>query len=218
MQTVGGIVGRAKQVLQETGEGIRWKDSELIGWLNEAYIAVATMRPDAHSVTGSLTLERGARQSLPSDGLIVLDVLSGSDGRAPRPATRRMLSTMRPGWQNEKPGRRLEFYVLDPEQPQDYWLYPPAEKGSHAEVTYAVTPEQHDTGRLADVSGRPLSVSDRYATALLDFVLYRAFSKDAETQANFQRSQSHYKAFAGMMSGKTEGDAMTAQGGSNDAG
>lgn len=218
MQTVGGVIERAKKVLQESGTGIRWKDSELIGWLNEAYIAVATMRPDAHSIVAEVTLEQGARQALPADGLVAMEVLAGDSGRAAKPATRRMLTTMRPNWQSEKPSRSPEFYVLDTDTPTAFWLYPPAAQGSKAEIVYAATPAQHSTDQLATIATDALSVADRYATAVLDFMLYRAYAKDAETPANFQRSQSHYQAFASMMSGKAQGDSLAAlAGGANDA-
>lgn len=208
-QTAGDIVRRAKRILQERGEGIRWTDSELIGWLNEAYIAVATQRPDAHSKIDTVTLSAGAKQALPSDGLRIMEVI----GDGARLTTRRMLSTMRPSWQSETPSRPFEFYVLDDMNPTMFWLYPPAVAGSEVEVSYVGKPKQHEGESLTAVGNEPISVSERFTTALLDFVLYRAFAKDAEAAANINRSQSHYQAFAAAMAGKAQGDALVSPGG-----
>lgn len=215
-QTAGDIVRRAKRILQERGDGIRWTNGELIGWLNEAYIAVATQRPDAHSRIDTVTLKAGAKQALPSDGLRAMEVISDSEGGSPRLTTRRMLSTMRPGWQREKEGGRFEFYVLDEMNPATFWLYPPAKEGSEAEVSYVGKPAQHEGESLDAVGDAPISVSERFTTALLDFVLYRAFAKDAEVAANLSRSQSHYQAFAAAMAGKAQGDALVSPAGGSD--
>lgn len=218
-QTVGAVVDRAKRILQERGTGIRWTDEELLGWLNEAYVAVAIQRPDAHSVVTMHGLEEGAKQSLPAGGLRLMDVIADAQGRAIRQTTRRTLATMRPDWQAETPGERFEFYLVDERLPTHFWLYPPAQQGVEVELAYVATPPLHATDSLSAVAGDALSVSDRYTTPLLDFMLYRAFAKDAETPANLSRSQAHFQAFQIGMQGKGQGDVLTSpDGGGNDAG
>ncbi|GEK46552.1 hypothetical protein HPA02_08350 [Bisbaumannia pacifica] len=214
-QTVGDIISRAKRILQERGQGVRWTDSELIGWLNEAYVAVAVQRPDAHARVGMIDLQAGARQTLPADGLRLMEVLSGESGRAIRETSRRTLATMRPNWQAEEADSEFEFYLHDDLHPAVFWVYPPALAGARVEASYVATPAQHNTASLSAVEASAISVSDRYATALLDFVLYRAFAKDAEAQANQARSQGHYQAFAAAMGGKVQGDTLI--GGTDDA-
>lgn len=215
--TVGAVIDRAKVILQERGTGVRWTDSELLDWLNEAYGAVAAERPDGHSVVGLIDLVGGARQQLPAGGLRLMEVLADEQGRAIRPTSRRTLGTMRPDWAAEAPGDRFEFYLVDERLPTTFWLYPPAQAGARVEASYVTLPAQHATGDLDTVRDEPLSVSERYATALLDFVLYRAFAKDAEAAANRQRSQAHYQAFVAAMTGKARGDLLVS-GGDDDAG
>lgn len=207
-QTVGYVIDRAKRILQESGEGTRWTDSELVGWLNEAYLAVCVVRPDASAKIDEVTLSAGAKQQLPEDGLRLMDVVSGGI----RATTRRALDTMRPGWQSE-PSGPPEMYAYDDLQPATYWIYPPAASGDSLTLSYTVSPKPHDTASLQAVRDEALSISDRYAQPLLDFVLYRAFSKDAETQANAQRSTIHYQAFSVAIESKSAGDAMTSPNG-----
>lgn len=215
--TVGAIIERAKRVLQEvTADGVRWTNSELIGWLNEAYIAVAVARPDSATVTDRVPLVEGARQRIPADGLRLVEVLASGKGGAVKPTTRRTLATLRPAWQAEPPAEP-EFYLFDDLQPTEFWLYPPAAAGDELLVSYARAPVQHDAANPTGAWSQPVSVSDRYATALLDFVLYRAFAKDAETAANLGRSQTHYQAFSLAVGQKGQGDAMISPNGGADA-
>ncbi|SNY95568.1 phage adaptor protein [Halomonas sp. hl-4] len=214
-QTVGAVIDRAKRILQERGDGIRWTVEELVGWLNEAYIIVATQRPDAHSITADISLQAGARQQIPDDGLRLMDILANEKGRAIRATDRRMLDTTLPNWAGEKASLDTEFFVFDERTPRDFWVYPPAPEGAQVSAVYVEQPSPHAVGDMAS----PLSVSDRYAPALLDLVLYRAFSKDAESQANLGRAQMHYKSAMEGVGIKTQSDtAMSPNGGGQDAG
>ena len=55
-----------------------------------------------------------------------------------------------------------------------------------------------------------ISLDDIYANALLDFILYRAYSKDAEFAANAVRSNAHLTAFGSSLGVKTKIDASSA--------
>lgn len=214
-ETVGGVIERAKRILQERGDGIRWTVEELVAWLNEAYVIVAIQRPDAHSKLAMISLVAGARQEIPADGLRLMDVLSTEQGRAIRASERRTLATMRPNWMNERASLATEFFVFDERMPREFWVYPPAKAGARVEASYVAKPASHTVADMAS----SLSVSERYAPALLDLVLYRAFSKDAENPANLSRAQMHYRAAMEGIGMKTQGDAVTSpNGGGQDAG
>lgn len=53
----------------------------------------------------------------------------------------------------------------------------------------------------------PIKLDDIYANAILDYVLYRAYSKDAEYAANASRAALHYQAFTAALGAKTQVDA-----------
>ena len=58
--------------------------------------------------------------------------------------------------------------------------------------------EPADGALYTAVAGN-ISIPDIYANALLDYILYRAYSKDSEYAGNAQRAQSHYGAFVNTM-------------------
>ena len=69
------IIKRVEDVLQDSN--IRWPRTELQNWINESYLAITLLRPDANSKTGTFTCTAGSRQNLTtgfSSALRLLDV------------------------------------------------------------------------------------------------------------------------------------------------
>lgn len=56
------IIRRVEFVLQDTN--IRWPRLELQNWINESYMAITLLRPDANAKTGTFTCAEGTRQVL----------------------------------------------------------------------------------------------------------------------------------------------------------
>jgi hypothetical protein len=70
------IIKRVEDVLQDSN--VRWPRVELQNWLNESYLQIALLRPDASSKTGTLTCVAGSRQTITSGfstALRLLDVV-----------------------------------------------------------------------------------------------------------------------------------------------
>jgi hypothetical protein len=57
------------------------------------------------------------------------------------------------------------------------------------EVIYSAAPKTALTGASAIV------LDDAWVPTILDYVLYRAYTKDAEYTANLERAAAHYKTF-----------------------
>ena len=58
---------------------------------------------------------------------------------------------------------------------------------------------------VTDVQALPLD--DSYMNPLLDFMLYRAYSKDADYAQNAQRAMGHLEVFQMALGAKTQSDA-----------
>jgi hypothetical protein len=64
-------------------------------------------------------------------------------------------------------------YAMDPVDPLAFWLFPLAIDGRDVVVTYAaIPPDVTDTTDL-------LSLNDMYISDIVDYVVYRALSKDS---------------------------------------
>ncbi len=199
------ITGRASVILQDT-TNVRWVESELINALNDGLREVVLFSPEACTKTVSHTLGTGTRQVLPAEGLRLISVTrnmgSGAvPGRAIRLVSRTVLDAQRPNWHVEAASGTVLHYTFDPRNPKEFYVYPPQPwPPTNVELTYSSLP-----GTVS--AGQPIGIDDIYANALLDYVLYRAYLKDAEYTQNAERAALHYKAFVGALGAKEPVDS-----------
>lgn len=199
------IISRARLVLNDA-DGVRWLDNELIGWINDGQRVIALVRPDACVSNTSVTLAAGTKQTIPGDGLRLLDVVrnlnaDGSGGRVVRHVDRDILDTQNVNWHTETGQAVVKNYVYDNRDPKTFYVYPPALNTAKLEIVYSKNPTD------ATTTGSTLAIADIYADPLLNYVLHRAYSKDAEFAQNFQLSTAYLQIFQSMLGLKTTKDA-----------
>lgn len=210
------IVKRAQTILQDK-TSIRWSLLELQDWLNDAYKEVVIFRPDANAASAVVTLAAGARQRCKDSASInlqnilrVLDVVrnthASSDKRAIRRTDRRILDDQRPTWYSDTQTFTIQHYIYDERNPHEFLVYPPASGGATVEIVYSSCPTPHtlsesDLGNAG--TDEVIKLDDIYANCLVDYILYRAYSKDAEYAGNGALATAHYQAFAGAIGTKT---------------
>jgi len=215
------VVARAKTLLQDT-TSVRWPLTELQLWLNDSYRDIINLRPDANTQTGTFTCAVGPRQNVTSvfsSALRLIDVVrnvaAASDKSAIRLTNRNMLDDQRSTWYGDTPVVTVQHYMFDPRLPKEFLVYPPAAATAQLEIVYSSVPQGHS---LTEVElGNPLttdtiSVDDSYAGAILDYILYRAYSKDAEYAGNSQRAVAHLQAFQAALTGKGQVEAASQPG------
>lgn len=190
------ILQRVQDILQDT-TGVRWPEEELIRYLNDAQREVVLHKPDASADNRVITCEQGTRQTIPSDGLRLLDVVRnmGEDGDTPGNAVtllgRGVLDSQRRGWHTESESDSVDHFLYDPRDPKTFYVYPPMQSPpSQLEVILSVSPTD------ATTADSELSLDPIYSNVLIDYTLYRAYSKDADFAANLERALTHYQAFA----------------------
>ena len=210
--TVGSVINNVKLVLQEVTEaGTRWTNEELIGWLNESYQAIVQAKPDASSVNDSVNLSPGTRQTIPADGLRLIDVVrntaSGSDQLGILLTSRRALDTTRRSWHADAQSIDIEQFVFDDQDPTHFYVYPPAQSGAKIELIYSAVPSPHKKNSgLGAIEADPIKLNDSYAPVMTDYILYRAYSKDAEHAANLNRAQMHLQSYMQALGAKSQTD------------
>lgn len=213
--TVAELIDKAQTILQDTS-AVRWPTSELKLWINDAYREIALLRPDASSTTGTYTCSAGTRQNLTtefSNAIRLLDVIrnvaSSSTQYAVRLVDRDTLDAQRRGWHTETGTVNIQHFMFDPKLPKQFMVYPPATTDAELEVVYSYVPAAHDAEESNDTA---INLDDSYANAILDYMLYRAYSKDSEAQANAQRAVAHYGAMTASIGAKTTSDSVAQPG------
>lgn len=204
------IIRRAVETLQDT-TSVRWPVNELVRYLNDGQREVVLYRPDSMVTNTTVTLASGAKQSLPANGSKLIDVIRNTSGnkRSVRMTDRHILDSQTPNWYNLTGATEILHYMYDPRDPKVFYVYPPAaSSGASIDLVYSAYPtditEPADGAVYTAVTGN-ISLPDIYANLLTDYVLYRAYTKDAEYAGNAARAQAHYGAFQSALSTEMNG-------------
>ncbi len=210
------IIRRAVETLQDT-TSIRWPVNELVRYLNDGQREVVLYRPDSMVTNATVNCVAGSRQTLPPDGAKLVEVIrnaaAGTGKKAVRMTNREILDAQIPGWHNLAGVNEVLHFMYDPRDPKTFYVYPPATTSAQLDIMYSAYPtdiaEPADGSLYTAVSGN-VSLPDIYGNALLDFILYRSYSKDSEYAGNAQRAQAHYAAFANALGVEIKATAAVA--------
>jgi hypothetical protein len=190
------LIDRAATIAQDQ-TGIRWPDAEWLNWLNDAQREVVLLKPQASVVNNAVQLSVGTKQTIPSDGVMLIDVVRnmGNNGTTPgrsiRITSREVLDAQIPDWHTAaNAAGAIVHYMFDPRDPKTFYVYPPAiavGDGSHyVELVYSASPTDCTIGGV-------IQIDDIYANSLLNLMLYRGYSKDAEYAKNAQFAAAYYQ-------------------------
>jgi hypothetical protein len=215
------VLSRAQTLLKDS-TGVRWALTELQLWLNDGYRDTVILRPDANTLIGEFACVAGPRQKITTtfsnaSRLIecVRNTAVSSNKSRVKLASRSSVDSMRPNWYAETQTVNIELYVFDPRTPTEFLVYPPASTAARLEVAYAQVPAAHTltSEQLANAAtSEVIRIDDMFAGALLDYVLYRAYSKDAEDNGTAGRAVAHYQAFQSALGVKGQSEAASQPG------
>lgn len=200
--TAAQIIDRAGIALQDTGF-VRWKRLELLEYINAGQREIVLRKPNAYVLRTNQPLVAGTVQTLPTvtdngpvEAVQLVDVPRNASGRAVRVIARDLMDQYNPDWHLTPQGSLVQHYMYDEADPKRFLVYPPNDGTGCLELVYSATPPALAT---EDVQ---TTLDDIYQDALLDYCLYRAFSKDAEYAADPARAQARYASFAAAIDGK----------------
>ena len=215
------LIVRAQTLLQDE-DSVRWTVTELQYWLNDGYRDVLNLRPDSNTLTGEFTCVAGPRQVLTTTFpnasrlvSVIRNTATTSNKYGVRLVNRRTLDDQRKGWYADTPTVSIEEYMFDPRQPREFLVYPPATTAARLEVAYAQIPSPHtltETQLTNPATAGTIRIDDSFANALLDYVMYRAYSKDAEQQGNAARAVAHFQAFQNSLGVAAQANAASQPG------
>ena len=203
------ILDRAAIILQDN-TNVRFPNSELLKFFNDAQKEVVLHRPDATMVNTTFACATGSKQTLPTQALRLIEVVRNVGGRAVTQVERRILDETLPNWHETTAGtNKIEHYVYDPADPKNFYIYPKGASGTHSlEVVYSSAPAEISISNF-DTDTTVISLDDVYSNCILDYVLYRSYQKDSEFAGNAQRAMMHYQSFANALGVKTQADSAT---------
>lgn len=222
MRTAQDILTSASDILLDAGF-VHWTLPELVRWLNLGLDAVTLQKPSASAVTVEVELVRGTMQTLPAGYVSILRPIRNVRGpgadRNPRKritvVSEPSLTQLNPAWDDEYSvpfAQQAKHFVFDEANPKAYYVYPGNDGTGMLEMVLSAIPEKitatGDVDKLESYAVQ-LPLDETYHDALLDYTLYRAWSKDAQFAGAAQRAALHYQQFANSLGIKVTVEANT---------
>lgn len=205
MLPVADVLKRTDDLLLDA-DRVRWTTAERIRWMNEAMGAILTRKPTAFSVTKTISLIAGTRQTI--DGDMLLDVVrnvgpepDNKPGKAIRRTDRQLLDDSDPDWHKAKPRAEIRHYTFDDRASDEFYCYPPALAGTRVEIMQAELPAQ--VAETNDAAS--LDIGFEYLEAVVNYVVYRCNSKDSEYAAP-ATAAAFYQAFEAALGIKSQSE------------
>ena len=204
------LISRIQDSLQDT-TGVRWTEAELLRYINDAQREVVNFKPAAAADHSNVQLATGTEQSIPDVAMCLIKVVrnmsatggSATGKKAIRLVDEDILNSIEPNWHDPTVtgdaahGSVIKHYIYDPDDPRRFYVYPGVKSGSNAYVELVTARNPTDLSSTSST----IYIDDVYGNALVDYVLYRCYMKDAEFAGNAQRAGSHYQLFMASVSG-----------------
>lgn len=207
MSSVAQLIQRASRILNDQEEGYSytaWTTAELLDYYNEALCAVYNMRPDLFAVCQDITLAPGSKQTLDAGTLISIDSNVDECGNSDPDTPLTMSSTdMVKGLAGKKTCSSSAASPCEPFVITGYrkgatagifFVEPPVPTGGDPVVVEATVSAPPVIVCGGDIAGET-QIDCGLDSALVDWVLYRALSRDVESQFNFNAARRHQAAF-----------------------
>lgn len=205
------VMGEASLILQDDLFN-RWSLPTLNLFLNGALREILLHKPNAFAATVNLTLAPGARQEMPAEYPFLMRIVRNMQAAAPAPdealspitlVNRQMLDAIDPYWSDPAqtaPAALVKHFMFDTAQPDHFYVYPPNNGLGVVEAIVAAEPPRLAAPATAQTQleawNAEVPIKESYRQAVVDYMLFRAYSIDMEIPGMAQRAQMHRAAFA----------------------
>jgi hypothetical protein len=186
-----------KKILEESN--IDFSEAELVGLYNLTLRLIVSLVPRAYTKTESWIMAAGILQSIPSDGMRLVDVYlnMGDDGETPgSPITEADQDSMRemvPGWATETATSEIEHFMRIPNMDASFNCYPPSDGTGYIQGVFSATPPTVVYDEEDVWKSERIPISDEFVNAIPDGIMFHAYDDDSDIPGNTTRSQIHYQ-------------------------
>lgn len=201
------ILNNAQTLLKDK-VGTRWPLTELLEWFNLGQLVIVGLRPDACTKTETFNTALGTLQQLPAEALRLIEVVRNENGnkKPVRSIARSVLDDRLTNWHDESaPANEVELFVYDDRSPKEFYVYPAPAANVPLKIVYSIAPAVITITNF-DTDVQPIGLDDTYAAPLLDYILFRAYSKDTSAPANANLAALAQQSFSNALGVKTQVD------------
>ena len=210
------ILGWVSTVLNDP-TNTTWGLSELLNWLNNGQRALVTLRPDTSVSVATVQLVAGTLQTLPTSAhrAIKFTRNMGVNGTTPGPVIRQIagdtLDRLVPDWHTGATvaaSAVVSQVVYDGRFPKQFYVFPPQPASGEGQIEVVISVPPADVTMLNINGGTAdsvISVDDLWAPALMDYVCFRALSKESDVQSPV-KAAAYLRSFMSTVSGMLQAD------------
>jgi hypothetical protein len=123
-----------------------------------------------------------------------MDAPCNHSGESISVVSRELMDAQNYGWRNARAAAVIRHVMIDPGTPHDFLVYPPSDGTAKIDLVCAMIP------------GNTLLLDAIWTPAVLNYVLFRAYSKDAEFAGNAQIAMVYYQAFQAQITGRAQAE------------
>ena len=196
--TVGYIVDLVeKKAVDENNDD--FSQAELIGLYNLALRFIVSLVPRAYTIKISQLLAAGSEQSIPSDGLQLVNVLRnmGTDGETPGAsileASLAAMNRLVPNWSTETAAAVVDNFMRIPDMDASFYISPPNDGTGYIQMVHTATPPTSTYDEDGDWEDDKIPLSDEFVPALPDAMLFIVYDDDSDYPGNTPRSQYYFQ-------------------------
>jgi hypothetical protein len=191
------LITRARGILQDTDTATdyTWSDVDLLSYLNDGQRNIVLLKPDAYVKNASVVLVAGTKQTVTDEiGLIKLTRNMGTNGTtAGKPISfvlMEQFNYITSAFHTDTAKASVEVYTYDKDDPSHFYVYPkqPTSGFGYVEEIYVGLPA--DVATTANV----ITLNDIYQTALVNYILYRAYSRETDP-GSIQQAMNYYQLY-----------------------
>jgi hypothetical protein len=207
------LLSQVSVLLIDDTSNTRWANAELLDYYNDGGKIIVSHKLQANATTSSEVMVSGVKQTLPTGGLGLIEAVRnmGTDGvtagRALTVINKEILDRTFPNWVTETATSAVDHYMYTSRNPDVYYVCPPSDGTGYLELVYGIAPT---VVAIGDIGTTNVELSDDYINVLLDYILWRAFSKDSDSPNSMQRAASHKAAWERALGITSQAETSTA--------
>ena len=208
-KTVLSFIETLRVTLQDA-DATRWSDNEIIAWMNLGQAEMVAIKPEVNTKVAPVQLNAGTRQNLPADGVQFFRLIRnmGVDGSTVGAVIRGVdysaLDTQSAAWHSMTPTDAVSEFAFRPSDPTHYYVYPPSTGAGFVDIEYGALPQDC-------ASNGNVNVNDVWIPTLFNYVLYRAYAKEADDTFNASLAATYNSAFGQALGMKAQAEASRNQ-------
>lgn len=199
------IVARVRLTLVDPN-AVGWSDAELYDYLSAAQSAICNAKPDAHTKLEAVDLVAGVVQTLPEDGISLLNVYyNEASGQVATIVGLDLQNAADPRWPLNAQVTDVAEVMVDERTPTRFLVNPPNDGAGRLVVLYGAEPPVLVDG----APSQTISVKDSYQNALWAYTCGLAYAKNTKRQ-DVTKSNNMMAMFGQMLGLRTAGQRAVA--------